>query len=71
MALTRITAQATEDLVLGGEVVTTDNAYKNYDQVTANSTITIAANKNYFLKGPITVANGITWTIAGGTLTVI
>jgi hypothetical protein len=41
---------------------------KNYDQVTTNATITIAANKNYFLKGPITVASGITWTISGGTL---
>jgi len=71
MALTRITALAAEDLVLGGEVASTDNAYKNYDQVTANSTLTIAANKNYFLKGPITVASGITWTISGGTLNII
>ena len=71
MPLTRLTSQAAEDLVLGGEVASTDNAYKNYDQVTANNTITIAANKNYFLKGPITVANGVTWTISGGTLTVI
>ncbi len=71
MALTRITALAAEDLVLGGEVASTDNAYKNYDQVTANSTLTIASNKNYFLKGPITVASGITWTISGGTLNII
>ena len=71
MPLTRLTSQAAEDLVLGGEVASTDNTYKNYDQVTANNTITIAANKNYFLKGPITVASGVTWTISGGTLTVI
>ena len=50
MALTRLTTQAAEDLVLGGEVASTTNAYKNYDQVTTNATITIAANKNYFLK---------------------
>ena len=33
MPLTRLTSQAAEDLVLGGEVSDTDNAYKNYDQV--------------------------------------
>lgn len=71
MALTRLTGAAAEDLVLGGEVASTDNAYKNYDQVTANNTLTIAANKNYFLKGPITVASGVIWTISGGTLNII
>ena len=71
MALTRLTTQAAEDLVLGGEVASTTNAYKNYDQVTTNATMTITANKNYFLKDPITVASGITWTIRGGTLNII
>ena len=68
MALTRLGSNAG---VLGGEVSDTDNAYKNYDTVSANATLTIEANKNYFLKGPITVASSVTWTISGGTLTVL
>ena len=68
MALTRLGSNAG---VLGGEVSDTDNAYKNYDTVSANATITFEANKNYFLKGPITVASSVIWTISGGTLTVI
>ena len=66
MALTRLGSNAG---VLGGEVSDTDNAYKNYDTVSSNATLTIAANKNYFLKGPITVT--ATWTISGGTLEII
>ena len=68
MALTRLGSNAG---VLGGEVSDKDNAYKNFDTVDANSTLTIEANKNYFLKGPITVASSVIWTISGGTLTVI
>ena len=66
MPLTRLGSNAG---VLGGEVSDKDNAYKNFDTIDANTTTTIAANKNYFLKGPITVT--ATWTISGGTLTVI
>jgi len=68
MPLTRLGSNAG---VLGGEVSDTDNAYKNYDTVSANATLAIEANKNYFLKGPITVASSVIWTISGGTLTVI
>ena len=69
MPLTRLGSNAG---VLGGEVSDTDNAYKNYDTVSANTTITFEANKNYFLKGPISVARGITWTLSGsGTLEII
>ena len=66
MALTRLGSNAG---VLGGEVSDTDNAYKNYDTVSSNATLTIAANKNYFLKGPISIT--ATWTITGGTLVII
>ena len=66
MPLTRLGSNAG---VLGGEVSDTDNAYKNYDTVSANANLTIEANKNYFLKGPITIT--ATWTISGGTLEVI
>ena len=69
MPLTRLGSNAG---VLGGEVSDTDNAYKNYDTVSANTTITFEANKNYFLKGPITINNGVTFTIAGtGELKII
>ena len=58
--------------VAGGEVTSTDDAYKNYDTVSSDDTLTLASNKNYFLAGDITVANNVTWTIAGnGVLTII
>ena len=41
------------------------DAYKNYNAITSNVTLTIEASKNYFLKGPITINNGVTFTIAG------
>ena len=69
MPLTRLGSNAG---VLGGEVSDTDNAYKNYDTVSANTTITFEANNNYFLLGPVTVASVITWTLSGsGTLEII
>ena len=58
--------------VAGGEVTSTDDAYKNYDTVSSDATLTLGSNKNYFLAGDITVANNVTWTIAGnGVLTII
>jgi hypothetical protein len=69
MALTRLGSNAG---VLGGEVSDTDNAYKNFNTISANVTLTLEAGKNFFLKGPITIANGVTYTVSGsGTLEII
>ncbi len=69
MALTRLGSNAG---VLGGEVSSTDNAYKNFNTISANVTLTLEAGKNFFLKGPITIASGVTYTVSGsGTLEII
>ena len=69
MALTRLGSNAG---VLGGEVSDTDNAYKNFNTISANVTLTLEAGKNFFLKGPITIASGVTYTVSGsGTLDII
>ncbi len=69
MALTRLGSNAG---VLGGEVSETDNAYKNFNTISANVTLTLEAGKNFFLKGPITIASGVTYTVSGsGTLEII
>ena len=58
--------------VAGGEVTSGDDAYKNYNTVSTNSTLTLESNKNYFLYGDITVADNVTWTISGtGQLNII
>ena len=59
-------------VTLGGEVTDTDNAYKNYDTISSDATLSLASGKNYFLAGVITIANNVTWTVSGsGTLTII
>ena len=58
--------------VAGGEVSTLTDAYKNFNNINANTTTTLTTAKNYFLKGDITVADTYTWTVGGtGTLTII
>ena len=58
--------------VAGGEVTSTDDAYKNYNTVSSDATLALESNKNFFLAGDITVANNVTWTIAGnGVLTIV
>ena len=58
--------------VAGGEVTELSDAYKNFNNVNANTTTTLVATKNYFLRGDITVADTKTWTIAGsGDLQII
>ena len=72
MALTRLGSLAATNLVLGGNVGTEGDAYKNYNTITSNVTLTMEASKNYFLKGPITINNGVTFTITGtGELRII
>jgi hypothetical protein len=58
--------------VAGGEVTNTTDAYKNWNTVSSDATLTMASGKNYFLSGVITINNNVTWTVSGsGTLTII
>ena len=56
-----------------GSVITTAGVtFSNYNTISSNVTTTTATTKNMWLRGPITVADGYTWTIAGnGVLTII
>ena len=57
---------------VGGEVSTLTDAYKNYNNINADTTITLISTNNYFLAGDITVADTYTWTIGGtGSLTIV
>ena len=57
---------------VGGEVSTLTDAYKNYNNINADTTITLVSTNNYFLAGDVTVADTFTWTIGGtGTLVII
>ena len=57
---------------VGGEVSTLTDAYKNYNNISEDITITLTTAKSYFLAGDITVADTFTWTIGGtGTLVII
>jgi hypothetical protein len=72
MALTRLGSLAATNLVLGGNVGTEGDAYKNYNTISSSVTLTMASTKNYFLKGPITINNNATFTVAGtGELKII
>ena len=57
---------------VGGEVSTLTDAYKNYNNISEDTTITLTTTKSYFLAGDVTVADTFTWTIGGtGTLVII
>jgi hypothetical protein len=56
---------------LGGSVDTIGDTYKNYKEITTDTTITIQATKNHFLAGELTISNNAIVTISGGTLTII
>ena len=58
--------------IQASELSTEGNVFSNYNTISSNVTTTTSSTKNSFLKGLITVANNITWTIAGnGTLEII
>ena len=58
--------------VAGGEVSTAGDAYKNYNEISTNTTTTLTAAKSYALYGDITVSGNAVWTIGGsGTLNII
>ncbi len=59
------------NIALGGNVDTIGDTYKNYKNITSNTTITISATKNHFLAGEIVISNNAIVTISGGTLTII
>ena len=57
---------------VGGEVSTLTDAYKNYNNISEDTTITLTTAKSYFLAGDVTVADTFTWTIGGtGSLTIV
>ena len=56
---------------LGGSVDTISDSYKNYKEITTDTTITIQATKNHFLAGELTISNNAVVTISGGELTII
>jgi hypothetical protein len=59
------------NIALGGNVDTIGDTYKNYKNITSDTTITISATKNHFLAGELEVSNNAVLTISGGTLTII
>ena len=56
---------------LGGSVDTIGDSYKNYKEITTDTTITIQASKNHFLAGELIISNNAVVTISGGELTII
>ena len=60
-------AKLDSNLVLGGEVATVGDAYKNYNTISADATLTMASTKNYMLIGPLTINNNATFTVAGSS----
>jgi hypothetical protein len=52
--------------VAGGASITTEGDYfYNYNTITSNLTTTVETTKAAFVAGPITIADGFTWTISG------
>jgi hypothetical protein len=50
--------------------VSEGNYFYNYSDLTSTVTTTIPSGRNAFIKGGVTVASGVTWTI-NGTLTIL
>ena len=49
-----------------------DNAYKSLVNINVDTTTTLVATNNYYIKGEVAIADTKTWDVAGsGTLNVI
>jgi len=65
-------AQLSFETIQGGDLSTEGSAFAHYNTITDDATTTTVSTKNMFLKGPMTVADTKTWTIAGnGVLQII
>ena len=49
----------------GGSISTEGDYFYNYNTISSNLTTTVASTKAAFVAGPITIADGFTWTISG------
>ena len=49
----------------GGAITTEGDYFYNYNTITSNLTTTVETTKAAFVAGPITIADGFTWTISG------
>ena len=51
--------------VVGGAITTEGDYFYNYNTISSDLTTTVASTKAAFVAGPITIADGFTWTISG------
>ena len=49
----------------GGSITTEGDYFYNYNTISSNLTTTVETTKAAFVAGPITIADGFTWTISG------
>ena len=49
----------------GGAITTEGEYFYNYNTISSNLTTTVETTKAAFVAGPITIADGFTWTISG------
>ena len=49
----------------GGIITTEGDYFYNYNTISSNLTTTVETTKAAFVAGPITIADGFTWTISG------
>jgi hypothetical protein len=54
-----------------GNIENLGEYFSNYNAITADTTTTVDSSQNAFLRGPITVNSGFTWTIASGSILAI
>ena len=51
--------------IAGGYITTEGDYFYNYNTISSNLTTTVETTKAAFVAGPITIADGFTWTISG------